>query len=527
MPDNTPYNRSRDVKISDMLGATTLTSGDYITIVQDGQNKKITVSDFILGLSVSGSLVQAGDLTAIPILDAQGNVNNIRGVEPGPGITASVTVNNGIEIRHAFAFDTTGAPLTPNSEVAVPIIRSIVAGPGISVGASGGVIQIASTDTPTSSKTFVVSALSDLPTPVADVITLEDDTFYLFLTDINFGVNRMVMGNNSVINGTDSSITAISYTGTNTFITATDVDCRIERISINCPNSPVMDATDTTGQKLVQLISVTVTDCDTIGTLTGCTAVKFNNISFRNCTSGGITLAGTIGTIYMGVVSAAILAGSFIDFGTSTVRHATFTDVGCALPNAGTYMLSGLTDSANIVAFATVFNTGVTGAGEALNGISVNDSRWQFTLNDSIPDSRVDGLLSLQANAIPTVIAASNTPVKVEGVWTVELLSQTSGDTTGTITLDVIKTVPIQSDATMSVEPVSGGSTSISAYIAINGTELTNSRRTTTASSGNPASLTLLWQSNLNTSDIVEVFIANDDNATNILVSSAVLRVNQ
>ena len=66
----------------------------------------------------------------------------------------------------------------------------------------------------------------------------------------------------------------------------------------------------------------------------------------------------------------------------------------------------------------------------------------------------------------------------------------------------------------------------MSAYLAINGTIVAASRRQGTGSAGGPTSITLPWQHTFATNDYVEVFVENNTNATDILVSTAIGRVN-
>ena len=72
-------------------------------------------------------------------------------------------------------------------------------------------------------------------------------------------------------------------------------------------------------------------------------------------------------------------------------------------------------------------NCRASGAGSLLDGITVDDEKWQFDLNDDIADSRPDALMSMQGNATVTTIAVAGTPVKVAGTWVVEADSQMKG----------------------------------------------------------------------------------------------------
>jgi len=62
--------------------------------------------------------------------------------------------------------------------------------------------------------------------------------------------------------------------------------------------------------------------------------------------------------------------------------------------------------------------------------------------------------------------------------------------------------------------------------IAINGTPVANSLRVSDTSSGTPITISCPWQETLTNGDFVEIYVTNESDTTNVLVSSAILRVN-
>ena len=110
-------------------------------------NYKISYTNFVAGLGVTGSIEQDGDPTGIAVLDIDGTVNKIRNIESGAGILAAVSAQNGVEIKHNFAADGTGSPLLLNTTDATPDIASLVAGTGISVTSTSNYVTIAATQT--------------------------------------------------------------------------------------------------------------------------------------------------------------------------------------------------------------------------------------------------------------------------------------------------------------------------------------------------------------------------------------------
>lgn len=125
--------RAQGRKKSEFVAKTSVESGGYLDYVVNGTNYKISYNDFVSNLGVTGSIVQTGLITAAPVLEIDGAVNKIRNIESGSGITANVSVNNGVVISHNFTANSDGLPILLNPTADSPTIASIVAGAGISI----------------------------------------------------------------------------------------------------------------------------------------------------------------------------------------------------------------------------------------------------------------------------------------------------------------------------------------------------------------------------------------------------------
>lgn len=137
--------RTQGRKISKFIQQNTVLANSYLDYVVNGTNYKISYTDFVSNLGVTGSLAQEGAATGAPVLDVNGTVNNIRNIEDGAGIAANISPENGIKLSHSFVSDADGQPILINSASLTPIIASIVAGSGISVAlVNSGGIQISS-----------------------------------------------------------------------------------------------------------------------------------------------------------------------------------------------------------------------------------------------------------------------------------------------------------------------------------------------------------------------------------------------
>jgi hypothetical protein len=502
-------------------------SGSTLDFVISGVNYKILDTDFYAALGVTGSIVQDGVVTGTPILDVAGSVNNIRNLENGPGVKASVSAENGATIEHNFEQDTVGAPVLINPEALIPAIASIEAGDGIAVTSIDNHIEISVSGVPVSTKTVVVNELSDLPSPDVGVITLADETEYLFTNDVDVGVNTFLMGDGTVISGADSSVITLTYTGSGTMFAATTT-CRVDSITLSCASGTLFNAVAATGQEVFQMIDMTVSSCDEIGTVDGYGAIQINNVAFSDITTDGLLFNGTIGAFVGQTIIGVINAGTLFDLGTSVIGGFSLESSLFSLVGGGTVLLDGLVDSGNIATggLGTVINNRIQGAGTPLNNIISSDDLWDFQINDDIQDTRTDAIISLTGNLTETVITTIDTPVLVAGTWDAsQVASQFTVDANGRATFTGTKDTRLPITASSSVAMASGGTKSIHVYIAINGTEVSESGGQNDVSTISGRT-TVIWQHTFSPGDFVELFVENNTDTTNIIVSDSVLRVN-
>lgn len=391
-------------------------------------------------------------------------------------------------------------------------------------GAFGVTTSVAVAESPT--KQVLVNQLSDFPDPVAEVITLADSIQYLLGSDINLGNNRLALGAGTVISGIESLVVTLTYTGTGDMFTGVDSRNRISNLTISCVNGRFINWSDTTGT-ILRLVDLSVS-CDRVGLFNGTgSVIRFTNFSPATITTDGLEFTGDWLSVLYEVSLSNIAAGILFNLGTATFNSIILNTVTSTI-SAGATFLSGLVDSGNINTGGTgIVNTALTdGAGTVLNNISVDDALWEFAHNDDIPDTRTDGLLSLQGNAVATTIAVAGTPVLIAGAFVVERSSQMTGTTAGRLTYNGGKGAVLPITGSFTVEPVSGGAVDIGIEVSVDGVVVPNSKRIGNASAGNPTSITVPWQESLTTGKFVEFFVTNEDTTVNILVSSGTERVN-
>ena len=520
---------SHDQKISSFTSQPLFQDTDLITFVRNGTNFNGAFSTLKLSLGVTGTLNPVGDVLGVPVLEQPvAGTNNIRAIESGAGIIASVSAESGILLKTDFIQGASGTQLIKNLADKQQLFRSLVAGTGINIASTGDSIQITSVTAVASSKTVVISVESDFPAAVAGVITLAADTQYLIVQDISTA-NRFIMNDKTTIQGTDSVNITFTYSGTGDMFTGVNTVNRISKLAINCPNGRFLTWL-TNVFKILRMVDITIVACDKVALMNsigGVGVCRFTNVSPASIATDGVEITGDWNSFLYEVSAANLTAGSYFNLGTATF-DSFIIDVILINLAAGANLISGATGSANINTGGIGLVTRVlsSGAGSVLSGVTSDDALWNFQNNDDIPDTRPDGLLSMQGNATNTVIASSGVGVLVAGTWAIETFSQFTGTTAGRLTYDGGKDAKLPITASVTVEPVSGGTQDMGVQVAINGTMIANSKRVSATSSGNPITIDMHWQEVLSTIDFVEVFVSNESGTTNVLVSSAILRVN-
>ena len=512
------------VKKSNFLswGDQAIPNSGTIDFVYNGVNYKQTYSNFLGNLGVTGSLAQLGDPTAAPVLDVQGSINGIRNIKGGFGVTAVVSDDDSIEVSVGYSFDETGVELVDDVTASEPVFRSIVAGGGISVSGSSGIIQISASDIPASTKTVVVNQLSDFPAAVLGVITLASDTEYLIRNDISTS-SRFVVGNNTVITGADEAVTNLTYTGSGIMFTATSASCTFKNIKLSCTAGTLIDFNGS-GSEILQFLNCIIL-AGTVGTISDFLGMRFEGTQ-GVITTNGILFAGANGVFLVDASFVTISAGKMFDLDSATFDSVSITD-GFYTLNGTSVFLDGAASSANINSggLGSVHNCRFFGTGTALQTITYLDIRWQFFINDDIGETHSDCLMSLVGNVTATTISAVSTPALIAGAWNEEHAAQFSTTAAGRMTYNGIK--PSHKPITMSftAEPVSGSNKEISFYAVKNGVVINNSEASAVISAGSSRRVTLVWLSALDPGDYIEAYTENETDDIDILVSNAVMRI--
>jgi len=262
-----------------------------------------------------------------------------------------------------------------------------------------------------------VGDITDLPTAVSGVITLDDNVTYFFTNVLDLAGDRLVCGVNTTLIGGSSENCRIKSTGlTGTALITSVYSLPIRNITIEADVALNLDGDGTT--TALDWFGVNFTDCATVGTIKDYTNFIMADSAFLN--SGGLTFDGTIGTVGFsqclfdvnGTNTAFILPSTLTITRRFRIIYSSFV------------VTSGQTGinvnaSAVIPTEAYILDTvNFAGGGTYLSGVDVTSNDALFINCTNIPNSAVNGQLYMQGNATATTISNTTNYFKVAGTTT-------------------------------------------------------------------------------------------------------------
>lgn len=525
--------RSNGRKTSGFPALTSLPGDAVLSFISGGVNYQITLADYLDSLGVTGSIVQDGAVTGIPVLDVQGAVNNIRNIEPGAGVSASVSPENGLIIKHNFQAGSGGQHLLTGTTNASPMIGDIIAGTNITLSAESGGVKVSNTKVPPlPANVVLVSSMSDFPAAVASVRTLAADTYYYILADLTTSDRFNVSNGNITLISFNSEIT---YSGSGDMFTGSDCSFSASRIKFNSALGRIFNFSDAIGNALINLENVTITNCDKIGLISGTNfgEIRISGLNVVNVITDGLDFGTAVISKFScrdSIIKAS--GGHIFKLGTAVFTDFTVSRINCNLNGAAVRFISGAASSANVASgsLATVMNVKKTGSGTLLSTIAVTDYRWWFTSNNSIQDSRPSACLTLSANADPTTFASPSTPKKLTIVstsWVDQGLSHFTATTDGKLTYTGEK--PCTMSVTICTSGYVSGATdsNIVIYVGLNGAAITASGmlKKMVASVGQINTNSTTWRRSFNPGDYIELWVANNTGTHNLLIIDAIIQI--
>ena len=380
--------------------------------------------------------------------------------------------------------------------------------------------------------TVWVCSTDDLPAPSAGVITLEDNKVYHFASALTLS-DRLECGQNNAITAGNPNGPTITYTGSGSFITSVNTNLSVRDIKINAPSGTIVDCTcneSPGGQGVITINRLTSDSCAKFAYFEDVLTVDINDSSCVGATQGVEIVGNNTLIVSLNKFGLLSLNPSFIAIDISNLQDVTaleLSDLAMTGVVSGAIGIKGRGNSENVlvgnIATVTSCSFNLT---TPLSGISVNDIRWEFSGNSSnVSETNANSLTYMNNNATNTVISAANTPVLVSGTWSEQIADKFTTTSSGRSTSDSERSMRFSIDIAASIAPVSGTNKTMTIYVAINGSIVSASGTQVRGDSGNPLHITGVWLLDMSEGDYVEIFVENNTDTVDILVSDIVLRV--
>lgn len=385
---------------------------------------------------------------------------------------------------------------------------------------SGIVIRKADGNWVTSQFFVLVESISDLPLPVAGVITLAANVTYFIAGTIDLNGLRLAGSQNTAIIGGSSENSRLMSTGLSSEVPliTSQWSLPMRNVTIESATAVSLNAGANPDQAL-DLFGVNFTDCENVGSIGG-----YNNVIMTDCAlinSANLYFDGPVGTVGFNQCLFSGRAGSptIRVFDTATISRR-FRGIYSAFVTPGTGTAIDFGTGATVPVEGYILDTcNFSGAGTALSGVLSNDNKALFRNNVGIQNTASAANYWMLANATPTDIQTQSVPVKAAGTTIGSPNTQKFTLTNNRATYVGGLTREFSLSAVASVS-ASAQNLQIALYFAKNGAVIAESEIVVTSNSSNRAeSIALQCLATLAPNDFVEVWVANQTNATDVTVS--------
>ncbi len=383
----------------------------------------------------------------------------------------------------------------------------------------------------------VIRELKDFPTPVSGVITLISGVTYLIAGMVNVGTNQIRLSAGTPVVGTTNTNDGIIYTGTAALFVndgpapPTLSPIFLNELTLDVASGRAFGLTVAQSSASFFRIFIPVGDWGVVGATNGVVldkCVMANSLgSVRFFQGANILLIEDCA-----FASAPSTTHALIDLGsnvfTSSIRmlNMELTTV------AGSFGISGLASSGNLSAAAQALATLTffTGAGTALQNITLNDKNWFFEGNFGTANSKVIGAYGMNGNATNTPLTL-NVLTKILGTTTGDIQTRFTHVPSNRMDYDGLNPTVLTFGIAVSADKPLGGSSLFEMCLCKNGGPPPGAgsivgrpfRRTFTGDPGN-MSFTAIDDSAVDT-DFYEMFVVNLSDSDDLLVTDLVVNV--
>lgn len=368
-----------------------------------------------------------------------------------------------------------------------------------------------------------INDLTDLPTAISGVITLEANKTYYFTTTVDLLGSRLVCEQNTVILGSSSENSILTSTGLDPleYLIYSDYTLPIRHITIK-------DVTFGVGINIsgagVQPIALDWTGVNFSGCSFNLVCGNIGNfILSKGAVLGGgkMYFLGSVDTIG---IDNSLFAGSggaesLIELSASCVVNRRFRIIYSSFVAFGSTTAIEVNTSATIANESYILDTiNFSGGGTYLSGVTVTDNKTLFVNCKGIENTAEISQYYMNGNATATTISAVSTPVKISGTTTSASVTQKFTNTDNKAEYIGSFTRFFKVTATLSV--TSGNNNQVGIYIAKNGTIINESEvYGTTSGSGRAENIVVQTLVQLSTNDYIEIFVENATATNNVTIT--------
>jgi len=371
---------------------------------------------------------------------------------------------------------------------------------------------------------ILVESLSDLPTPIpgtGTIILNANCTYYITNTIDLLGGNLLGSANTTII-GSSSEVSILTSTGLGVGIPlfTSIYTTPIRNIAINDVDTAIsFDGTTNPDDTALDFTGVNFVNVPNIGVVKEVSNFIFDKGALLN--SKGLCFDGTIGTVALNnsIFSGDGASGDIIKLLSTCVITRRFRMTYSSVIAFSSTIGINVDVSATIPVESYILDTiNFSGGGTYLSGVTVSDNKTNFIKCKGIQNTSEVSQYYMNGNTTTTVIAATNTPVKVLGTTTSSAITQKFTNTDNRATYVGSLTKVFKVSATLSIE--SGNNNQIGIYVSKNGTVLSDSEvYGTTSGAGRSENIKVHTLVELLTNDYIEIWVENATAVNDILVT--------
>lgn len=366
-----------------------------------------------------------------------------------------------------------------------------------------------------------VNTKSDLPTPSTGVITLANNATYFITTTIDLTGDRIVAGQNTTIIGGSSENCYLISTGlsASTALITSAYSLPMRNLSITHGTALNLDGTGTATAAL-DWFGVNFVNCAIVGTIK-----TYSNFIMSDCallSSANMTFDGTIGTVgFVNCLFSGIAAQTTLVFPSTLTITRRIRAIYSSFVAFGGATAINVSTSATVPVEGYILDTiNFSGGATYTAGVQYNDNKSLFSNCKGVTNSTELAQMFFSNNATQNTITTQAVFEKILGTTTASSINERFTHANNQLTYTGAITRSFVITASCSASSITTANATITVRITKNGTTLAESEAQATTSATN-RNENFFCQTivQLAQNDFIELFIANNSSALNLLVS--------